>query len=116
MDYVVMAEDELAPGQLRRVVVGGRGIALVRTSTGDLYALRDTCPHQGAPLSAGIVETSIDGDSPGSIWMTTTEVLRCPWHHYEYSLTTGLSLGDPDCMRVKTYKVCAVEGQIVLTV
>ena len=116
MEYAVMADESLASGEARRVVVEGKGIAVVRTSEGKLYALRDVCPHQGAPLSGGIVEPMIDGDAPGNVWMTKIEVLRCPWHHYEYDLNTGLALGDPECKWVKTYSVSVVDGQIVLTV
>jgi nitrite reductase (NADH) small subunit len=116
VDLAVMPENELRPGEVQRVVAGGRGIAVVRTASGQLYAVRDTCPHQGAPLSGGIVEPSFDGDAPGRLWLTGSEVLRCPWHHYEYCLKTGAALGDPDSMRVKTYGVRVVDGQIVLTV
>ena len=111
-----MPAESLGPGAVRRVVVDGRGIAIVRTSTGEIYALRDACPHQGAALSAGIVETMIDGDAPGNTWMTRNEVLRCPWHHYEFDVKTGVALGDPECKRVKTYAVRVANGQIILTV
>ena len=39
----------------RCVRVGGVAIAVFRTSTGEVFALRDQCPHRGGPLSQGIV-------------------------------------------------------------
>ena len=37
----------------RCVRIGGTTIAVFRTSTGDVFALRDQCPHRGGPLSQG---------------------------------------------------------------
>jgi 3-phenylpropionate/trans-cinnamate dioxygenase ferredoxin subunit len=31
--------------------------------------------------------------------------VRCPWHGWEFDITTGLSVFNPLRLRVKTYKV-----------
>jgi len=33
------------------------------------------------------------------------EILRCPWHGWEFDLATGRSVFDPERMRVKAYPV-----------
>jgi 3-phenylpropionate/trans-cinnamate dioxygenase ferredoxin subunit len=41
-------------------------------------------------------------------------VLRCPWHAWEFDITTGKSLFAPEACRVKSYEV-AVESVVVET-
>lgn len=33
------------------------------------------------------------------------EILRCPWHGWEFDLTTGRSVYMPEAIRVKSYPV-----------
>ena len=33
------------------------------------------------------------------------EILRCPWHGWEFDVTTGRSVFMPDAVRVKSYPV-----------
>ena len=46
---------QVKEGRGRAVQVNGKKIALFRHE-GKVFALRDSCPHQGAPLSDGYVE------------------------------------------------------------
>jgi nitrite reductase (NADH) small subunit len=92
--------------------VGAREIGVVRDpGTGALHALRNRCPHSGAPLCLGtVVERA--GGSPGRYQTTGRAVLRCPWHGWEYDLETGCG-ADDDRLRVAVYPV-RVEGDRVL--
>src|SRR6185369_9327285 len=47
--------DGLPPRGARVVRVGVIDIAVFRTGEGQVFALRDQCPHRGGPLSQGIV-------------------------------------------------------------
>ena len=43
---------------------------------------------------------------PGEyIWAREGEILRCPWHGWEFDITTGRSIFNPHRMRVRTYEV-----------
>ena len=43
---------------------------------------------------------------PGEyIWARDGEIVRCPWHGWEFDITTGRSIFNPHKMRVKTYEV-----------
>lgn len=52
--YVVGRVDELPPGSRKIVMAGGRSIGVFNVK-GTYYALRNTCPHQFAPLCLGRV-------------------------------------------------------------
>ena len=57
----------------RAVIVEGRRIALLR-HRGELFALDDVCPHQGASLADGVLH---DGR------------VICPLHSWVFELGTG---------------------------
>jgi nitrite reductase/ring-hydroxylating ferredoxin subunit len=64
---------ELAPGQPTLVVLDGTRVVLVRVGE-QVYALGETCAHQGGPLSEG----RLSGTR-----------LACPWHGWMYDVRTG---------------------------
>jgi nitrite reductase/ring-hydroxylating ferredoxin subunit len=73
---------------------------------GTLYALRNVCPHEQAPLCRGAIMATNDADAVGEYRLRAgAPVLACPWHRYEYDLATGRSLVEPDRLRVKIYEV-----------
>jgi nitrite reductase/ring-hydroxylating ferredoxin subunit len=41
-------------------------------------------------------------------------IARCPWHNWEFDITTGENLADPR-KRVRTYEVDVTDGQVYLT-
>jgi nitrite reductase/ring-hydroxylating ferredoxin subunit len=41
-------------------------------------------------------------------------ILRCPWHQWEYDITTGQNVADPH-KRVRTYQVDVTDGEVYLT-
>jgi nitrite reductase (NADH) small subunit len=82
----------------RCVRVGAVAIAVFRTSTGEIFALRDQCPHRGGPLSQGIVHGTR---------------VTCPLHDWVIDLKTGHATG-ADEGSTATYPVRIVDGRIVL--
>ena len=103
--HVVAPAAELPPGSRRVVEVEGRSIGVFNVG-GTFYALRNTCPHQGAPLCEGSVQGTALPSRPGEHrWARDGEILRCPWHGWEFDLTTGRSIFNPHRTRVKRYEV-----------
>ena len=72
----VGCQADFPPGEVRRVGVRGRILALVHVG-GVIYAVDAKCPHQGGPLDEGRVW---DGK------------LECPWHHFLYDPVTGANI------------------------
>lgn len=106
--HVICRAEELPSGAVRIVDAEKRSIGIFNIR-GDLYALRNTCPHKGAPLCRGILTGLVVSDEPLQMQMTRAgEIVRCPWHGWEFDITSGRSVYNPHRMRVKTYDV-AVE-------
>jgi nitrite reductase/ring-hydroxylating ferredoxin subunit len=54
-------------------------------------------------------------DLPGRLrHVREGRILRCPWHQWEYDLTTGQNVADPQ-KRVRTYQVDVADGEVYLT-
>jgi 3-phenylpropionate/trans-cinnamate dioxygenase ferredoxin subunit len=103
--HVVGRISELPPGERKIVEVEGRSIGVFNVH-GQLYALRNRCPHQAAPLCLGAIKGMTLPGKPGEyIWAREGEILRCPWHGWEFDITTGRSIFNPHRTRVKTYEV-----------
>ena len=66
----------------RRVLIGDKRIALFRTRADQVYALLDRCPHEGGPLSDGIVHGNC---------------VTCPLHNWVISLEDGQAQGGQEC-------------------
>ncbi|MBW7456589.1 Rieske 2Fe-2S domain-containing protein, partial [Paenibacillus sepulcri] len=65
---------------------------------------------QGAPLCAGKVTGMTLPSEPGQyLYGREGEILRCPWHGWEFDIQNGKSIFDPHKCLVKTYQV-AVEA------
>ena len=80
-----------------RVVISDHPIALVRSKTGEVYALDDKCSHGEISLSEGFVDdTSIE----------------CWAHGAKFDLATGKPLTLPAYEPVSTYEVVIENGDI----
>ena len=103
--HVVGRVSDLPPGERKIVDVEGRSIGVFNVH-GQFYALRNSCPHQAAPLCLGSIKGMTMPSKPGEyIWARDGEILRCPWHGWEFDILTGRSIFNPHKMRVRTYEV-----------
>jgi nitrite reductase/ring-hydroxylating ferredoxin subunit len=109
--HIVCKVNDLAPGEKKVVKLGSTTALLIRSAEDSFYAIRNSCPHQGADLSYGrLMGTVLPSQSHGEYpYGRDYEILRCPWHGFEFDVTTGYCLFG-EKLRVKTYKV-TVEGE-----
>ncbi len=85
------------PTQGSRIVKTPNGcLALFKTTSGDVFALDDKCPHKGGPLSQGIVHDKF---------------VTCPLHSWVFSLETGAAQG-ADEGEVAVTPVRVVDGRV----
>ena len=108
--HVVAKVGEIAAGQRKMVTAGGRAIGVFNVN-GEYFALLNRCPHQGAQLCSGMLTATIESSGPGEYTLDTQrQMLRCPWHGWEFDIRTGQSWCDPSRLRVKTYPVSVEAG------
>ena len=75
----VASTAEIPPGTARQVDVGGKALAIYNVD-GTFYCTHGICAHRGGPLGEG----DLDG-----------KTVTCPWHGWEYDVTTGVSTTNP---------------------
>lgn len=103
-EHVVGPVSALPPGSRKIVEVSGRSIGVFNINH-EFYAIRNRCPHHGGPLCDGPVGGMMMPSKPYEfVYGKDGEVIRCPWHHWEFDIKTGRMLFDPS-MRVRSYDV-----------
>lgn len=107
----VLGTEDVPEGGHVLVEVEGREICIYRIG-GEFYALHNYCPHQGAPMCAGLVSgTNLPSDVYEYEYSRKGEIVRCPWHGWEFDIKTGKSLFS-ERTRVKKYNLEIRDGRI----
>ena len=75
----VAVRSEVPSGAGKIVVALGRVLALFNVD-GDFFAVDNSCPHRGGPLGEGYLQG---------------RVVTCPWHGWQFDVTTGASPLNP---------------------
>lgn len=114
--FPVCSAAELAPGSRKIISVAGRSIGVFNVD-GELYALRNLCPHRSAPLCLGTLTGTMLPSNPGEFeYGLDGLMLRCPWHAWEFDIRTGESYLDPVHYRVKSYRTEVEDGTVFVHV
>jgi 3-phenylpropionate/trans-cinnamate dioxygenase ferredoxin subunit len=109
--HVVGSVEEIQPGGSKLVEIRGREIGIFNVA-GSFYALANRCPHGGGALCKGIITGLALSDRPGSYRLERKgEFLRCPWHGWEFEISTGQSYCDPKSVRVRQFNVSVEVGE-----
>jgi nitrite reductase/ring-hydroxylating ferredoxin subunit len=107
---VVAAVADFPPGTRRLLSVGNRPIVVFNIA-GEFFALFDKCPHQGGSLCEGKLIGLVQSSEPGHYsYSRPGEILRCPWHGWEFDLRTGLSRCEPEHIRARNFPVTVESG------
>ena len=71
---------EIPVGSIKELQIGGNSVALANVG-GTFYAISNTCLHRGGPLGQGQLEGT---------------VVTCPWHGWQFDVTTGRAVMNPN--------------------
>lgn len=116
MRVVVGRVSEFGNGDRRIVDVDGKSVGVFRIDD-HFYALRNRCPHQFGPLCLGTLAARPVSDAPGDVTIDAgPPLLACPWHGWEYDLTTGQSFMGPGRgnRAARSYEVSVLPGSALV--
>jgi 3-phenylpropionate/trans-cinnamate dioxygenase ferredoxin subunit len=101
---------EIPPGGRKLVEVAGRRVVVFNLG-GEFFALADRCPHQGGSLAAGCITGRVSSPAPGEYrYERRGEMIRCPWHYWEFDIRTGHSRFDPARVKARRYEARVEPG------
>ncbi len=108
--HVVAAVGDIPPGTRKLTQVNGRAIVVYNLG-GEFFALNNRCPHRGGSLHLGIQTGLVESSEPGQYcYSRQGEMVKCPWHGWEFDIRTGQSWCDPTRIRVRHYPVSVQPG------
>jgi nitrite reductase (NADH) small subunit len=103
--HLVASVGELAPGKAKLVTVDNKQLGIFHEG-GAYYAILNFCPHAKAEICKGRVTGTLFSPAPGEYDMRHDMlVLRCPWHHWEFSLDTGKAVIPSIKQRLQIFQV-----------
>jgi nitrite reductase/ring-hydroxylating ferredoxin subunit len=102
--FEVCPASELQPGERRIETLGGFSVGVFNVD-GEYHAMKNDCPHQRAPLCEGKLTGTNTSDTPGEYnWERDGQIVTCPWHGWEFDVTTGESVFNPHNVKAKTFE------------
>jgi 3-phenylpropionate/trans-cinnamate dioxygenase ferredoxin subunit len=108
--HVVATVADIPPGGRKLVTADGRAIVVFNLA-GEFFALSNRCPHRGGSLCQGRQTGLVESDGPGHYrYSRPGEIIRCPWHGWEFDIRTGQSWCDPTRVRARPYTVSVQPG------
>lgn len=123
MSGIIVGKAAEIPEGGRKIIVpfrGRAGIGIFNVK-GKFYALRNICPHKRGPLCTGEVAGISSIYAPPSVtegfvdYEREGEIIRCPWHAWQFDIATGQCLVDPE-VRVKTYPIIVAGENLIVDV
>lgn len=112
--HVVAAVADFPPGTRRLVTVNDRGIVVFNID-GAYFGLFDRCPHNGGSLSQGVLTGLVQSAEPGDYsYVRQGEIIRCPWHGWEFDVRTGQSFCRAIKARARPFPIRVEAGREIV--
>ena len=108
--HIIAPVQDIPPGHRKLVDVNGRAVVVFNLG-GEFFALNNRCPHKGGSLCHGKLSGLVQSSQPGEYrYSRRGEIIRCPWHSWEFDIRTGQSWCDPQRLRTRRYAVSVEKG------
>ena len=108
------------PNPGRRVIeVDGVAVG-VFCRNGTFTAFENVCPHMGGPVCQGKLIARVqelvadDKTSLGLSFSPEQTNVVCPWHGYEFDISSGRHQGNPR-LRLRPVKITVVDDDVVIS-
>jgi len=94
----VATTDEIPPGGMKRVEIGGHRYLIARTEQA-FYAVDDLCSHEEVSLYLGCIQG---------------EMIKCSLHGSRFSLQTGEAMEEPATEPIGTYALKCEDNRLFI--
>lgn len=115
-EIAVGSRTALADGT--RILIDVDGVEVgVFEHRAQLYAFENRCMHQGGPVCEGLLLGRVrpildaEGRERGNRFDEQDPHLVCPWHGWEYELSTGRSVAYEN-IRLRAFEVVDRDGEV----
>jgi nitrite reductase/ring-hydroxylating ferredoxin subunit len=98
-EITICKVSDIPPGTGKPFEVEDRMVAVFNVN-GTFYAIEHYCPHRGGPLGEGALYD---------------KMVNCPWHGWEFDVTTGESPVIPD-EKLETFPVKTDGDNLIITI
>jgi nitrite reductase (NADH) small subunit len=118
--YHVCPEDGIPDRGRVLIRAGNYEIGVFRVH-GSFYAYENRCRHQGGPVCRGDIlgrweeRLNEGGEVIGADFSEDRIDIACPWHGWEYDLTTGRNIAD-ERISLRSFPVEVEDGEIYVGV
>ncbi|OWU85671.1 hypothetical protein ATO6_01710 [Oceanicola sp. 22II-s10i] len=114
--HVVAKVSDFEGTDRKLVEVKGRPIVIFKKGD-EWFGMLDRCPHQGGSLCSGSLISWVESSGPGDYRMSRKdEIVRCPWHGWEFDIRTGVACARPTKYRARPVGVSVVKSEETETV
>ena len=112
--HVVAPAADFPPGTRRLIEIAGRAI-LIFNIKGEFFAMLNRCPHNGGSLAQGVLTGLVESPAPGAYtYAREGEIIRCPWHGWEFDVRTGKSFCSGIKARARQFPVQIAPGSTLV--
>ena len=111
LHYVADVGDFKENGDRVLIDLKEREVAVIYTK-GEYYAVLNFCTHQGGPICEGSISGTLGQSLDGEFtWEHDDELISCPWHGWEFDLTSGDHITRSE-YSIPTYETVVRDGSI----
>jgi len=102
--------EDFPGGEWTTVEVDGREVGIFNGGE-RFFAVRNKCPHEGAPLCVTAPAGTMLPSAPGRYeYGLEGRVLTCPWHGWQFDLENGEMVFGTGTRRLTTYRAEVRDG------
>ena len=106
MPKVVVAKTSEIPRNEQKLVLARGRPVVIYNLDGEWFALSNKCPHQGGALCQGRRVGLVKSTGPGEYeFSRQNEIVRCPWHGWEFDIRTGKSICEPEAITARRIQI-----------
>lgn len=91
--------------KIKIIKIGNIEVGVIKIKDNQFRIIKNSCPHKMGPICKGTISgTSIPSDPGEFKYDFEGQILRRPWHRYEYNLLTGEIMFNDLKLRLKLYE------------